>query len=512
MAAMDGGPATKKLKTSDSDALPLCPYGASCYRKNPQHFQEFRHPKDGETSQAVDRADLSAVASTSGLPPCKYGANCYRKNLLHFAQFSHPTMGGEPQDSDDTDTELAECEDEKASPLVKSDSDTTRLVKNYSKLTEEERRALIQRAVEAKKKLEEELQDTKKEVERKEKELQTLQQELSEGLLLLEGEKEALERSEVTKFPLVPERQYKEGSAAQVHFRLAESQFYRLIDAGSGYRVTKVEYVVSPEVVKRFRQAQKDLRDKRGEMLSYPVLAFHGTAQANIDPITSLGFKAPGESGFKHATDTGWYGKGVYFSEYPSYSMPYIKGGNRILLCQVLPGKVYQCSSLIHGSPLMKGSDSHTSPDKKELIIFNSHHILPCYILHYTHAHGDFKYKRSIKATKSVDELKKLYETAAKMPATKILTGLTFHLAGKLADKHSEIYNLIIKHGGKTATQQQLYVGVTLVAATSEMKLETPSVKVSLAENTQVPIVSEDFLYDRIITQQKKDVSDYVFS
>ncbi|KAI8516100.1 hypothetical protein Bbelb_069130 [Branchiostoma belcheri] len=342
MAAVDGGPASKKLKTSDSDDLPLCPYGASCYRKNPQHFKEFRHPKDGETSQAVDRTDLSAVASTSGLPPCKYGANCYRKNLLHFAQFSHPTTGGEPQDSDDTDTELADCEDEKASPLVKSDSDATRLVKNYSKLTEEERRALIQRAVEAKKKLEEELQDTKKEVERKEKELQTLQQELSEGLLLVEGEKEALERSEVTKFPLVPERQYKEGSAAQVHFRLAESQFYRLVDAGSGQTY-----------------------------LSLVLNTIH--TQANIPVL--------GESGFKHATDTGWYGKGVYFSEYPSYSMPYIKGGNRILLCQVLPGKVYQCSSLIHGSPLMRGTT--LTPHRTKKNSSSSTHITSCHVTSY---------------------------------------------------------------------------------------------------------------------------------
>lgn len=47
-----------------------------------------------------------------------------------------------------------------------------------------------------------------------------------------------------------------------------------------------------------------------------------------------------GETGFSHKTDTGWYGAGVYFSEYPSYSMSYISGASKLMLCQVLPGKV----------------------------------------------------------------------------------------------------------------------------------------------------------------------------
>lgn len=48
-------------------------------------------------------------------------------------------------------------------------------------------------------------------------------------MLLVEGEKEALEGKTTVYFPLFPERVYKEGSAAQIHFRLAESQFYRLL-------------------------------------------------------------------------------------------------------------------------------------------------------------------------------------------------------------------------------------------------------------------------------------------
>ena len=26
------------------DSRPMCKYGAECYRKNPAHFEEYRHP------------------------------------------------------------------------------------------------------------------------------------------------------------------------------------------------------------------------------------------------------------------------------------------------------------------------------------------------------------------------------------------------------------------------------------------------------------------------------------
>ena len=90
----------------------------------------------------------------------------------------------------------------------------------------------------------------------------------------------------------------------------------------------------------------------------------------------------------------GWYGSGVYFSEFPSYSMAYIRDGIKLLLCQVLPGKVFKCTRIIHGENLRHGHDSHMSPDGKELVIFNSHHILPSYVVYYKPMHGDFQYEK----------------------------------------------------------------------------------------------------------------------
>ena len=64
----------------------------------------------------------------------------------------------------------------------------------------------------------------------------------------------------------------------------------------------------------QFSKAREELKAKRGVEYSYPVLAFHGTAVANIQPICETGFKIPGQKGFKHATDSGYYGRGTYFS------------------------------------------------------------------------------------------------------------------------------------------------------------------------------------------------------
>ena len=90
----DQGPPSKKAKTG---AVPLCPYGERCYRKNPQHFKDFAHPKkDGKTDDKTKNNVTVTKIDPKKLPPCPFGAGCYRKNLIHFAEYSHPTSGAGP--------------------------------------------------------------------------------------------------------------------------------------------------------------------------------------------------------------------------------------------------------------------------------------------------------------------------------------------------------------------------------------------------------------------------------
>ena len=63
---------------------PVCPYGGSCYRKNPQHRVEESHPGD------EDYRDPAAGGEEEGeRPECEFGTECYRTNPMHKKQFSH---------------------------------------------------------------------------------------------------------------------------------------------------------------------------------------------------------------------------------------------------------------------------------------------------------------------------------------------------------------------------------------------------------------------------------------
>ena len=144
--------------------------------------------------------------------------------------------------------------------------------------------------VTSQKRLEEELAKARAAVSKKNAELEDVRKQLDNDLYV-PGEREAMEKGRIEYFELFPERSYDPGSAAEIHLRLAESQFYRLLMPGSQYvprqcacahvgcsyvgcscgavwlprhKVTKVEYVVSPKLVKAFKKHRKALTKKYG--------------------------------------------------------------------------------------------------------------------------------------------------------------------------------------------------------------------------------------------------------
>ncbi|XP_072491467.1 aprataxin and PNK-like factor [Notamacropus eugenii] len=62
-----------------------CIYGASCYRKNPVHFQQFSHPGDRDFGDAP----IVNQDECDNRPECPYGASCYRKNPQHKMEYKH---------------------------------------------------------------------------------------------------------------------------------------------------------------------------------------------------------------------------------------------------------------------------------------------------------------------------------------------------------------------------------------------------------------------------------------
>lgn len=64
-----------------------CPYGSSCYRKNPVHFQECSHPGDSDFEE--EKTEDGDDDDDDERPECPYGTHCYRKNPLHKKEYKH---------------------------------------------------------------------------------------------------------------------------------------------------------------------------------------------------------------------------------------------------------------------------------------------------------------------------------------------------------------------------------------------------------------------------------------
>ena len=80
-----GGEVEQQPRTS-------CPYGPSCYRRNPEHFQEEAHPGDPDYKDPMTEEEEAKEAD--GRPECEYGADCYRRNPEHRKQFKHTHRPG----------------------------------------------------------------------------------------------------------------------------------------------------------------------------------------------------------------------------------------------------------------------------------------------------------------------------------------------------------------------------------------------------------------------------------
>ncbi|GAM17278.1 hypothetical protein SAMD00019534_004530 [Acytostelium subglobosum LB1] len=316
----------------------------------------------------------------------------------------------------------------------------------------------------------------------------------SSGGLFLPGEEDIIEGDKPMKYILKPARHF-DNSIADLHFRTAESQFYRLLDSTTSYKVSKVEYIVNPKLLKNFDKKKEEFV-KANYPDCHPVFGFHGTASKNILSICSNNFSVPGSNGVKHATDSGWYGKGIYFSEFPEYSIGYISDCSKILLCKVLLGKSYKCSGLITGQPCQTGYTSHLSPDEKELVIFHPDQILPAYIVHYTNENA------------TTNDGSSEYWNVNLLGSTNNLHGVKICLSGNLAANHTTMHSLISKHGGSYASS--VVAGVTHVV-TTHTDYVNRTAKVSSAEGSNIPVVNQKWLYDSI-KGGLQSTSDYSFA
>jgi hypothetical protein len=175
------------------------------------------------------------------------------------------------------------------------------------------------------------------------------------------------------------------------HRYLPVSELLKLHEAlaAANYAIVEIESILNPPLCARFEHRWKELKEAHeaeGSGIEVkPQLAYHGTAEANIEKIKRTGLLVPGKDYgpgigiIGHATDTGFWGKGIYLSPNAGLSIGYCRGGSVLLINAVLMGRVFKCTTLIHGQPKRDGFDSHQDPSGNEWILFDERQVLPCY-------------------------------------------------------------------------------------------------------------------------------------
>jgi hypothetical protein len=154
-----------------------------------------------------------------------------------------------------------------------------------------------------------------------------------------------------------------------------------------GTKISNVETILRQDLIWRFMKYKAMIKDKYpGKPGNWKMeTGFHGTRKDRLSSIVRDGLMIPGNNNGLNAYTTGArYGNGIYLSPDPRFSMHYCRGDSCLLICAMIPGKQYTCSSNHWESELQKGYDSHISIDKTEMVLFDEAQILPCAIIHFT--------------------------------------------------------------------------------------------------------------------------------
>ena len=187
----------------------------------------------------------------------------------------------------------------------------------------------------------------------------------------------------MTKHALKESRSVDTKDPLELHYRIAESQFLRLMNVTTEKRKIKsITYYSNPLLEKKFNDKKDELSKKYPGKTIECIFGFHGTSATSVDGIMSNNFRVDLVS--QNTGNPGQYGAGIYFSEIPKVCFHY---GESLLLCKVLLGRCLDVTKQnVKGKPLTSGYDSHGAHPTSDgnfqiIVIFNNDQILPCYVI-----------------------------------------------------------------------------------------------------------------------------------
>jgi len=357
-------------------------YGAQCYRKNPQHFKEFKHPH-------VD----------------KYGKPKAPQNEKKKKKETSPSPNSSPKIS----PKVAIIPDKPLKGELTKDLELyktiLRLYTTKNTISADDKRLLRKHRTEHNISNEDHflilklLGWTEEEWEDGEKKDEDID---------LEEERKILEDDDGFQIIHITRQDAKKSKERINVFSKVCTKFYETMSkAQANFTVNKIGIVVNTKAKRKYLAKklaiQQELKHDNNELEE--AWGFHGTSAESIQKISASNFLRPdelkqlnaqaqkGKKKPKHnmkekpveLLDDGYFGKGIYFTLFSDYALWYSEERNsdQVLLSKLLPGKPYKCLKRMGGQGLMKGHHSHTSPKGNEVVIFDPDQILPRYIIYF---------------------------------------------------------------------------------------------------------------------------------
>eukprot|EP00029_Vermamoeba_vermiformis_P002703 TRINITY_DN13076_c0_g1_i1.p1 TRINITY_DN13076_c0_g1~~TRINITY_DN13076_c0_g1_i1.p1 ORF type:complete len:476 (+),score=168.73 TRINITY_DN13076_c0_g1_i1:69-1496(+) len=393
-------------ESSEDDGKPICWYDENCYRQNPSHFVQFRHPK----KTALEKKSKKEGASASSSQAIVDDEGSQGSQLTKKAS----TLQSKTKDADET-----------------SSSSRPALKRSNSSVSQPDLTSGIRPGLELYKAvMKVQLNDNKIGVEGK-KLLKKFRQEHSvtehehDQLLGLFGwtpdeyeegerapddidldrEKEILKNDNGFKVIELRNGQKMTKEEQNVWDRVCSKFFQTMAKSQANYAIKAIGIVVNTKLKRAYDDKKKKFTNSdktKNKEHSQEIWGFHGTSEHSVQCIIKDGFKHPDD--LKKAEDSktknkkkakakkgvsvellddGYFGKGIYFALYSDYAMWYSEERNstQLIMAKILTGKSFKCTGRMDGQDHVPGYDSHYSPKGNEVIVFESGQCLPRYVV-----------------------------------------------------------------------------------------------------------------------------------
>ncbi|KAK7039311.1 ADP-ribosylation [Favolaschia claudopus] len=163
-----------------------------------------------------------------------------------------------------------------------------------------------------------------------------------------------------------------------------------------GLKVKTVQWFVNAKLEARFEAAKAQLVSLGIDATEMNL--FHGTAEANIQPILENGFLIPGVSPGVQMVNGAACGIGIYLATSPSTSLSYTQGASRMFMCRVIPGRTSPKISQAVPAPLGQNGHESWTMNAGVYVVKYADLVVPRYVVEFQNSYNAHAYRLPVVA------------------------------------------------------------------------------------------------------------------